>query len=51
MFDRFGNGNGHAAIFERARRIEPLVLDVNLAPAADDGTRARRKDEGRGAFA
>ena len=44
-----GDGHGHPTILERPGRIEPLVLDVDLA--ASDRTQLGRMNEGSGTLA
>ena len=40
---RLGDGHGHAAIFERARRVEPLDLQMNCAPGVFGQPRRRHQ--------
>ena len=49
LFGGLGDGHGHPAILERPGRIEPLVLDVDLA--AGDHTQLGRMNQGSGTLA
>ena len=44
------DGDGHAAVFEGAGRVQPFELDIQLEPAAQLFRQARQGDERGVAF-
>ena len=48
--DGFGNGHRHPAIFERSRRVESLVFDVDLRAAPDEAAQLRRINQRGGSL-
>ena len=48
--DGFGNGHRHPAIFERSRRVESFVFDVDLRAAPDEPAQLRRINQRGGSL-